>query len=94
MFDRFDQFYNRFSRMTLQPSFTLKLNHKLLPKTIAVGNFDGSRCSLAAAAANGKVMESRGFLKGHSQGELILMRTLGVTGAFSDCAPLKSSNGT
>ncbi|XP_061863097.1 Bardet-Biedl syndrome 2 protein isoform X2 [Colius striatus] len=39
----------------LVPVFTLKLNHKILPRTVALGRFDGTHPCLAAATQAGKV---------------------------------------
>ncbi|NXU48862.1 BBS2 protein, partial [Turnix velox] len=39
----------------LVPVFTLKLNHKILPRMVALGRFDGTHPCLAAATQAGKV---------------------------------------
>ena len=39
----------------LQPVFTLKLRHKISPRMVAVGRYDGTHPCLAAATQAGKV---------------------------------------
>lgn len=39
----------------LVPVFTLKLKHKILPRMVALGRFDGTHPCLAAATQAGKV---------------------------------------
>ena len=39
----------------LIPIFTLKLNQKIIPRTVTVGNYDGKHPSLTAATSAGKV---------------------------------------
>ena len=39
----------------LIPIFSLKLNQKVIPRTVTVGNYDGKHPSLTAATAAGKV---------------------------------------
>lgn len=39
----------------LVPVFTLKLNHKILPRMVALGRYDGTHPCLAAATQAGKV---------------------------------------
>ena len=39
----------------LQPVFTLKLRHKINPRMVAVGRYDGTHPCLAAATQAGKV---------------------------------------
>lgn len=39
----------------LIPIFTLKLDHKIVPRTVAVGNYDGKHPCLTAATNAGKV---------------------------------------
>ena len=39
----------------LVPIFTLKLNHKILPRMAALGNYDGKHVSLTCATTAGKV---------------------------------------
>lgn len=39
----------------LVPVFTLKLNHKINPKQVTLGNFDGKRPCLTGATTGGKV---------------------------------------
>lgn len=44
----------------LVPVFTLKLNHKILPRMVALGRYDGTHPCLAAATQAGKVKGRRG----------------------------------
>lgn len=44
----------------LVPVFTLKLNHKILPRMVALGRYDGTHPCLAAATQAGKVTGRRG----------------------------------
>lgn len=44
----------------LVPVLTLKLSHKLQPRTVALGRFDGAHPCLAAATQAGKVTAWRG----------------------------------
>uniref|UniRef100_A0A914USI5 Bardet-Biedl syndrome 2 n=1 Tax=Plectus sambesii TaxID=2011161 RepID=A0A914USI5_9BILA len=41
--------------MSLKAAFTIKLGHKILPKTVSVGKFDGIHPSLVAATASSKL---------------------------------------
>ncbi|XP_059160639.1 Bardet-Biedl syndrome 2 protein homolog [Physella acuta] len=40
----------------LVPIFSLKLNHKVIPRTVAVGHYDGTHPALTCATAAGKVL--------------------------------------
>ena len=39
----------------LVPIFTLKLNHKVNPRTVAIGHYDGMHPALTCGTAAGKV---------------------------------------
>lgn len=46
----------------LVPIFTLKLNHKINPRMVTVGKFDGVHPCLTAATQAGKVREFNTFI--------------------------------
>ncbi|XP_071900114.1 BBSome complex member BBS2 isoform X2 [Anas platyrhynchos] len=52
----------------LVPVFTLKLSHKLVPRTVALGRFDGTHPCLAAATQAGKVFIHSPHSPGHRPG--------------------------
>lgn len=45
--------------MSLQPSFSVQLGHKIVPKTVCVGAFDGVNLALSAATVAGKVSSTQ-----------------------------------
>ncbi|XP_074896463.1 BBSome complex member BBS2 isoform X2 [Buteo buteo] len=48
----------------LVPVFTLKLNHKILPRMVALGRYDGTHPCLAAATQAGKVFIHNPYARG------------------------------
>ncbi|XP_076471664.1 BBSome complex member BBS2-like [Babylonia areolata] len=52
----------------LVPIFTLKLNHKVSPRTVAIGRFDGIHPSLTCGTTAGKVLIHSPHLKGQPGG--------------------------
>lgn len=58
------------------PVFTLKLNQKIFPRLVTIGNYDGKHPSLTAATSGNKVV----FLK------ILMLRQCVVIDNFSLCA--------
>ena len=47
----------------LVPVFTLKFNHKINPRTVTIGKYDGKRSCLTGATTGGKVRLNIAFVK-------------------------------
>ena len=60
----------------LVPIFTLKLNHKINPRMVTVGKFDGVHPCLTAATQAGKVREITCALFQHNFWELSMVVVL------------------
>ncbi|KAH9519143.1 Bardet-Biedl syndrome 2 protein [Bulinus truncatus] len=51
------------------PVFTLKLNHKVIPQTVAIGWYDGRHPALTCATAGGKVLVHSPHTKQHNSSQ-------------------------
>ncbi|XP_061450545.1 Bardet-Biedl syndrome 2 protein isoform X2 [Rhineura floridana] len=68
----------------LVPVFTLKLNHKILPRMVAVGKYDGSHPCLTAATQAGKVF----IHNPHARGQRITANRLAPSTQDADISLL------
>uniref|UniRef100_A0A8D0GH17 Bardet-Biedl syndrome 2 protein homolog n=1 Tax=Sphenodon punctatus TaxID=8508 RepID=A0A8D0GH17_SPHPU len=68
----------------LVPVFTLKLSHKILPRMVALGKYDGTHPCLAAATQAGKIF----IHNPHSRGQHITANRLAQSGQDSDISLL------